>query len=93
MPVPLQTNYDSEMPDEPTRENDLGFRFAERSGGRVEITRQGATVTTLIGHNAARFMRRVASSDFPTGQRLMAKATGQYKFGNERAAKKHPRNR
>ena len=81
------------MSEEFTVANDLGFRFTERSGGRVEITRSGNPITILTGHDATRFMRRVASSDFQTGQRLMAKATGQYKFGNERAAKKHPRNR
>lgn len=88
---PASSHYDGAMPDKRSTETD--FRFSERSDGRVEITRGGRFVTVLTGVDAARFMRRVASSDDEAQQRLMAKVTGKYKFGNERTARQHPRNR
>lgn len=44
---------------------------------------------TVRGDAARDFLREVESTD---PQLFMAKATGSYKRGNERAAKMHPRN-
>ncbi|WP_443055018.1 hypothetical protein [Streptomyces sp. IBSBF 2394] len=45
---------------------------------------------TLNGPRAARFLEEVTSGD---PQLVMARWTGNYKHGNERTARNHPRNR
>jgi hypothetical protein len=54
---------------------------------KVDICRGGRVVTTLRARAAVRFLERVAHRSDEEQQRLMAAATGQYKFGNERAGK------
>lgn len=66
-----------------------GFEYQVR-GGEVRITHHGRPATTLRGTTAMRFLDDVESED---PQQLMARVTGNYKRGNERAAKQHPRNR
>jgi hypothetical protein len=65
-----------------------GFGYQERSDGTVVISHHGRPVTTLRGARAARFLDEV--TDDP--QQVMARWTGNYKRGNERTAKRHPRN-
>jgi hypothetical protein len=67
-----------------------GFRFARRDDGSVVITHRGRHATTLRGGRAAAFLAEVAGGD---EQLVMARWTGNYKRGNERAAREHPRNR
>ncbi len=62
------------------------FDFRETKGGLVQISYLGKVVTSLTGKEAARFLARAAGLDSPGLQRLMAKATGNFKRGNERAA-------
>ena len=59
--------------------------------GTVTITHHGRPAGTLRGAAAARFLAAVARGDDP--QLLMARVTGNYKHGNERRAREHPRNR
>jgi hypothetical protein len=66
-----------------------GFEYAER-GGDVVIRHRGAKATILRGSAARRFLEDVARDD---PQIVMAKATGNFKRGNERVAANHPRNR
>jgi hypothetical protein len=66
-----------------------GFEFIERADGSVAISHHGRRVTVLRGTRAAEFLSDVESN--PQG--AMARWTGNYKRGNERAAKQHPRNR
>jgi hypothetical protein len=66
-----------------------GFRFEQRAGS-VVITHRGMHATTLRGRRAEAFLAEVAHGD---QQLVMARWTGNYKRGNERAAKRHPRNR
>lgn len=66
-----------------------GFSYDVR-GGDVRISHRGRLATTLRGRAAVRFLTEIADSD---EQQLMARATGNYKHGNERVAKHHPRNR
>lgn len=65
-----------------------GFEHLVR-GDEVVILHHGRRATTLRGAKAADFLERVESEN---PQRLMARVTGAYKHGNERAAKQHPRN-
>ena len=66
-----------------------GFDYAERSDGSVAITHRGRPATTLRGARAAQFLAEV--DDDPQG--VMARWTGNYRRGNERTARNHPRNR
>lgn len=67
-----------------------GFDYDARRGGEVRITHHGHPAITLRGAAAARFLADVEDDD---PQELMARLTGNYKHGNERVAKNHPRNR
>lgn len=65
-----------------------GFEYDARADGSVVISHHGRKVTVLRGARAAEFLSD-AQAD-PQG--AMARWTGNYKRGNERAAKQHPRN-
>jgi hypothetical protein len=65
-----------------------GFHFEQR-GGSVVITHRAKHASTLRGGRAAAFLEEVASGD---PQLVMARWTGNYKRGNERVARDHPRN-
>ncbi|MCY7401208.1 MAG: hypothetical protein LH477_09645 [Nocardioides sp.] len=66
-----------------------GFTYVAR-GGEVVITHDGRKATVLRGDAAGRFLADVEHGD---DQELMARVTGNYRRGNERTAKNHPRNR
>lgn len=66
-----------------------GFSYTERGDGSVAIEHHGRHAVTLRGSRAARFLAE-AEND-PQG--AMARWTGNYKRGNERVARNHPRNR
>jgi hypothetical protein len=68
----------------------LGFDYVVRDDGEVRVLRHGRVVTVLRGGAASRFLREVETRD---PQQVMARVTGNYKRGNERLAKRHPRNR
>ena len=59
------------------------FSFVVRDD-RVRIARGGKTVTTLGAQASARFLRRATDADEAELQQLMARATGNYRRGNER---------
>jgi hypothetical protein len=65
-----------------------GFEFAVR-GDDVVIRHHGITATMLRGARAQEFLAEAAEGDT---QLLMARVTGNYRRGNERAARRHPRN-
>ncbi|MBT2539634.1 hypothetical protein J7E99_02635 [Streptomyces sp. ISL-44] len=67
-----------------------GFSYERHHDQSVVITHQGRTAATLRGNRADKFLTEVESGD---AQLVMARWTGAYKFGNERTAKNHPRNR
>jgi hypothetical protein len=58
-----------------------GFEFSRRKGGEVVIFHHGRPAATLRGDRAERFLLAVSSGD---PQQVMARATGNYKRGNER---------
>jgi hypothetical protein len=72
---------------------DLGFHHRLRKSGDVEIHRHGSLVTLLRGKSAYEFKRDVETCTPAEAQQLMARLTGNYKRGNERTARGHPRNR
>jgi hypothetical protein len=60
------------------------FSYATRADGTVVIRYHTAPVTLLRGKAAASFMARIATADDAAAQLLMARATGNFKRGNER---------
>lgn len=67
-----------------------GFTYRLRKNGDVEVLHHGRPAAVLRGTAATRFLTDVDEQD---PQELMARVTGNYKHGNERTAKTHPRNR
>ncbi|MEU1281099.1 hypothetical protein [Streptomyces sp. NPDC005805] len=67
-----------------------GFSYERRGDGTVVITHRGRAAGTLRGDRAAKFLAQAESGD---AQLVMARWTGAYRFGNERTARNHPRNR
>lgn len=65
-----------------------GFTYTIR-GAEVFIQHHGVRAATLRGRRADEFLQRVEKED---PQLLMARLTGNYRRGNERAARRHPRN-
>jgi hypothetical protein len=57
-----------------------GFQHSQRKDGSVLITHHGKKAAILRGRAADRFIARLGNDD----QALMARATGNYKRGNER---------
>ena len=60
-----------------------GFSFTSTAKGTVFIEREGQRVTTLRADRARRFLAMAGSIDAEGQQQLMARATGNYKRGNE----------
>ncbi|MEO5664285.1 MAG: hypothetical protein ABIR39_13470 [Nocardioides sp.] len=67
-----------------------GFEWSQLPDSSIRITHHGKPATTLRGGRAAEFLADVEDDD---PQELMARLTGNYKRGNERMAKFHPRNK
>lgn len=68
-----------------------GFTHVVRKSGEVVVTHHGVTAALLRGRAAERFLADIERSDDP--QLVMARVTGNYRRGNERAAARHQRNR
>ncbi|MCL2595584.1 MAG: hypothetical protein FWD83_08710 [Promicromonosporaceae bacterium] len=66
-----------------------GFAYTEAADGTVRITHDGRMATILRGARAGKFLAEVVSDP----QQVMARWTGNYRRGNERIARQHPRNR
>lgn len=60
------------------------FTYRLVQDGRVLISWRGRLVTTVAGTAADRLRERLAGATAPDVQLLLAKATGNFKRGNER---------
>ncbi len=69
----------------------MPFSYATRRDGSILISYHAAPVTILRGRSAERFMTRISGADAAGAQQLMARATGNFKRGNEREGKRSPR--
>lgn len=64
---------------------DEPFSYLACADGTIVIRYRSAPVTLLRGKAAARFVTRVeAAADARAAQQLMARATGNFRRGNER---------
>jgi hypothetical protein len=70
---------------------DLPFSWLGRADGTIVIRYREAPVTLLRGRAAERFSARMADADVGAAQQLMARATGNFKRGNERVAARRGR--
>jgi hypothetical protein len=66
-----------------------GFDYAIHADGSVLISHHGRAATTVRGTRASEFLAEIDQDD---QQQVMARWTGNYRRGNERTAKRHPRN-
>ena len=64
---------------------DEPFSYLSRADGSIVIRYGTAPVTLLRGNAAAKFATRMADADAAAAQQLMARATGNFKRGNERS--------
>lgn len=67
-----------------------GFSWTRRKNGEIIIEHHGRRAAVLRGRKADDFLDDVSLGD---DQELMARTTGNYKHGNERESRNHPRNR
>ena len=65
-----------------------GFEYRELSE-TIIVTHNGRIAAKLKGDTASHFLRDIEHDD---PQLVMARITGNYKRGNERTARQHPRN-
>lgn len=64
------------------------FSYRETKDGLLQVAFHGKVVTTLRGQEAARVLQKLQSPHSQERQLAMAKASGHFKHGNERAGKK-----
>ncbi|MCB1693450.1 MAG: hypothetical protein KDI19_11845 [Pseudomonadales bacterium] len=67
------------------------FSYEDCKNGLVRIRYEGKVVKNLGQKEAMRFLARVEGANARGAQMLMAKVTGQFKFGNEREGKEKAR--
>ena len=63
------------------------FAYKATKDQKVFISWHGKAITTLSGDRARRFLADMDGADRFEAQLIMAKATGHFKHGNERASK------
>lgn len=66
-----------------------GFEYRVNGTSEVTVTHHGVIAARLRGEVATKFLRDVENGD---AQQVMARITGNYRRGNERSARRHPRN-
>lgn len=79
--MPKKTDARGMLKEEP-------FAYTETKNGKVFVSWQGKQVVTLQGADATRFLQRMNGADPNQAQLIMAKCTGNFKRGNEKAAKR-----
>ena len=62
------------------------FEAQVTTSGQVRISRGGRVVVTLAGRDADKLIARLATADHARTQHLLARATGNYRRGNERTS-------
>ena len=74
----------SGAPDQRGRPQSDPFDYRVTGGEQVIVARGGRTIVTIRGAAAAKLITSLASAGERGAQMLLAKATGNYKHGNER---------
>jgi hypothetical protein len=63
------------------------FHFQALKNDRLQIFHKGRLAITLTARRAIQTLQKLERADEHNAQLIMAKATGQFKFGNEKAVK------
>ncbi|MDQ0709512.1 hypothetical protein QFZ52_002164 [Arthrobacter woluwensis] len=63
------------------------FDYSETKDGKILIRRSGRLVVTVAGGRAQDLAARLARSDEDARQQLLARATGNYRRGNEKGGR------
>ncbi|HEY9103735.1 hypothetical protein [Chitinimonas sp.] len=74
------------MQDKRGRLEEQPFDYVACKNGSVQLRCRGRVVKTLAGTQAVRFLSKAASLDAAALQHLLARETGQFKMGTEKAA-------
>ena len=61
-----------------------GFTWSARKNGELAISRDGRVVTVVRGRSAERLIERRGTALEDEAQHVLARATGNYRRGNER---------
>lgn len=69
------------------------FSYRATKDRRIMVQFRGKEITILTGNDAAEFLEEAEGASEEELQFLMATVTGNFKHGNERLAKDHPRNK
>jgi hypothetical protein len=69
--------------------DDEVFTYQEGKDNKVFIFWRGKQVKILKGKEAQKFMAKITGLEHIEAQLVMAKATGNFKRGNERDGKRH----
>jgi hypothetical protein len=75
--------------DQRNRLDDDVFSYRATKDGVVHISWHNKLVKTLKGRQAQQFIAKIADLEGKQAQLLMARATGNFKHGNERTAADH----
>jgi len=67
------------------------FTYSISKDKKIFISWNGKQVTILNGKDSEKFLRRIQEANHLESQLIMAKATGNFKHGNERVAKEKSR--
>jgi hypothetical protein len=65
--------------------DDAPYSYRPSSDGKVLISWRGRQATVLTGRDATKFLSRIVALNPPGRQLAMAKATGNFKRGNEKS--------
>lgn len=71
----------------PSYPEDEVFTYTITKGLKVMIYYRGKQATILQGNQAQRFIEKMENASARESQLIMAKATGNFKRGNERSGK------
>jgi hypothetical protein len=71
-------------------ETDAPFSYRETRDGTLFLSWNGRQVRVVKGRDAGALAARLRAADPRTAQMILAKATGNFKRGNERLGKEPP---
>jgi len=64
------------------------FDYKQAKDGKIMLYHNGRHIETLTGGQAEKFAKKMANADHRAGQLLMARATKNFKRGNEKMGKR-----
>ncbi|MDX2219078.1 MAG: hypothetical protein SF172_08655 [Burkholderiales bacterium] len=69
------------------------FGYQVRKDGSVAVSHGGRVVSVIAGREAERLIAKLSKANAQDVQLALAKITGNFRRGNERAAGNHSRNK